>query len=376
MELGNGPSVEQLQIASRFESLRKILFSAEYAEHLEKTLAYWALPSDRRLPLALLGRKLRELLAAPFAELSGTPGIGRKKLASLVLLMGRAANTDPAELPADAASPPQQSAAADRGRPVESTRLDPANLSEVTWSQWRASVLRHGLGDEKLGRLAPSLRHMTRVIWNTPLRAYADVTLAELRAMKTHGEKRVGAILEVFQGVHAVVANMGSQPHLVTRIIPRLIDQVEQWVGCVLQRPDAAGAEEIFAHFVGPLLEQVRIDATQQIASLAENRLGITGQITSIRQAARSMGLTRARVYQLLNEISDILAVRWPLGRHQVSQLRDKWDSAASPGKAADWTQFLAAVDLFYPGGGRGVAGPLERALDLAEEDGQLVAAE
>ena len=39
---------------------------------------------------------------------------------------------------------------------------------------------------------------MTRVIWNTPLGAYTHFTLGEIRAMKTHGEKRVRAILEVF----------------------------------------------------------------------------------------------------------------------------------------------------------------------------------
>ena len=43
--------------------------------------------------------------------------------------------------------------------------------------------------------------------------------------------------------------------------------------------------------------------------------------VTSVRQAARTMGLTRARVYQLLNEINDIMMVRWPNGRHQVSEI-------------------------------------------------------
>ena len=161
---------------------------------------------------------------------------------------------------------------------------------------------------------------MTRVIWNTPLGAYTSSTLAEIRAMKTHGEKRVRAILEVFHAVHALVAGMGTQDHLVVRIVPRLIDRVEQWIGRALQRPGMPGEQEIFANFVQPLLEQIRIDATQQIATLAENRLGIGGPITSVRQAARTMGLTRARVYQLLNEINDIMTVRWPTGRHQVAR--------------------------------------------------------
>ena len=165
---------------------------------------------------------------------------------------------------------------------------------------------------------------MTRVIWNTPLEAYTQFNLGEIRSMKTHGEKRMRAILEVFHSVHVLVANMGTQDHLVVRIFPRLIDQVEQWIGHALQTPGVPTTQELFENVVSPLLEQVRTDATQQIASLAENRLGISGPITSVRQAARTMGLTRARVYQLLNEINDIMAVRWPNGRHQMYELREK----------------------------------------------------
>ena len=85
-----------------------------------------------------------------------------------------------------------------------------------------------------------------------------------------------------------------------------------------MDRPHVAGVggaerqEELSENFARPLLEQIRTDATQQIVTLAENRLGIGGPITSVRQAARTMGLTRARVYQLLNEINDIMMVRWP----------------------------------------------------------------
>ena len=188
--------------------------------------------------------------------------------------------------------------------------------------------------------------------------------------MKTHGEKRVRAILEVFHSVHVMVANMGTQEHLVVRIIPRLIDEAEQWIGHALQTPGVPSAQELFEHLVRLLLEQVRIDATQQIASLAENRLGLTGPITSVRQVARSMGLTRARVYQLLNEINDIMAVRWPHGRHQMYELREKLMSESKEMESPpDLQQFLAAVELFYPGSRRGAAGPLEYMLADEEDD-------
>jgi hypothetical protein len=111
------------------------------------------------------------------------------------------------------------------------------------------------------------------------------------------------------------------------------------------------------------LLDQIRNDAPRQIVSLAENRLGIDQPITSVRQAARTMGLTRARVYQLLNEINDIITVRWPHGRHRVYELRRKLEAEAAQGSPVpDLSQFLAAVELFYPSNRRGADGPLEHA--------------
>lgn len=375
MRLVKTVSVEELQVVSRFESLKNILLSDAYADHLDKPLAYWALPTDRRLPLAFLGRTLRDLLHVPFAELSATPGIGRKKLISFVQLLARAANTDPAELPAEILNPETDAASCEsEDNSSDGGVFDPTNITEVTWAQWRSSVVRNGLSSEHLGRLAPSLKNMTRVIWNTPMGAYTSSTLADIHTMRTHGDKRIRALLEVFHAVHTITAGMGQQRHLVVRIVPQLIDQVEQWTGRALQRPGIPDEQELYASFVQPLLEQIRIDATQQIATLAENRLGINGPITSVRQAARTMGLTRARVYQLLNEINDIVTVRWPMGRHQAHELRERFLSEAAKSEhVPDLRQFYAAVELFYPGSRRGAAGPIELSDDVAEHEGELL---
>lgn len=361
------------QIVDRFESLRQLLLSSPYADHLDKPLAYWALPSDRRLPLALLGRPLGLLLNTPLAKLSATPGIGRKKIASLLDLLARAADTDPAELPPDILAQPNAATPHAKYTPPHSDngQFDPMAVSEFTWAQWRATVVRHGLTAEPLGRLAPSLQNMTRVIWNAPLGVYTKSTLAQIRAMKTHGEKRVRAILEVFHAVHNLAAGMGSQRQLLVRIMPRRIDRVEQWIGRALQRADIATRDEIFAEFITPLLDQIRLDASQQVVALAESRLGINAPLISVRQAARTLGLTRARVYQLLNEINDIMLVRWPTGRHQVHELHERLVAEANhPG---DTRQFQAAVDLFYPGGRRGASESLQQTLDSAEEDDSLI---
>jgi len=375
MRLGKTVSVEELQIVSRFEGLRKILLSDVYADYLDKPLAFWALPTDRRLPLAFLGRSLRDLLNTSFGDLSSTPGIGQKKIVSFVQLLARAADTDPAQLPAEVFEAPAEGVLApSSGNPADGDGFDPANISEVTWAQWRASVVQHGLSSEAIGRFSPSLQNMTRVIWNTPMGAYTSSTLADIRGMKTHGEKRLRALLEVFHAAHTIVAGMGVQEHLRVRIIPRLIDRVEQWIGRALQRPSIPDEKEIFDNFVQPLLEQVRIDATQQIAALVENRLGIHGPIISVRQAARTMGLTRARVYQLLNEVNDIMTVRWPTGRHQSHELRERLQAeTAKMEESPDLRQFYAAVELFYPGSRRGAAGPLEQAMDLAEPEEDMV---
>jgi hypothetical protein len=374
MRFGKTASVEDLQLLGRFEGLRKTLGQGVFVGHLDKPLAYWALPTDRCLPLALLGRPLGELLKAPLAELSATPGIGRKKIGMLVRLLARVADAGAPQTPVELRIVAGNGAAGQTDS--ADVPFDPSAVSEASWAQWRASVVRHGLAGESLGRFAPSLQRMTRVIWNTPLRAYASSTLTEIRTMKTHGEKRVAAILEAFHVAHALVAGMGSQDHLVVRIVPRRIDGVEQWAARALQRPGIPDAEEILAGFIQPLMEQVRVDATRQVAALAEDRLGLAGPLTSVRQASRRMGLTRARVYQLLNEINDILMVRWPTGRHLTHELRERFLAVAATMDAPpDLRQFLAAVELFYPGSRRGAAGPIERVVEPVECEGELAAA-
>ena len=323
MKFTKSASVEELQVISRFESLRKILLSEQYADHLKKPLAYWALPTDRRLPLAFLGRTLEDLLQTPFSELSNTPGIGQKKICSFVKLLARAANTDPSELPTEA-SPCRPGKRGRRrrrrfGRRVQRRLGLGGGVGPVAGKREQARP-----GRREARPLRPDVAEHDPRDLEHALEAYTQFSLSEIRSMKTHGEKRVRAILEVFHSVHVLVANMGTQDHLVVRIFPRRIDQVEQWIGLALQTPGVPTTQELFENVVSPLLEQVRTDATQQIASLAENRLGISGPITSVRQAARAMGLTRARVYQLLNEINDIMAVRWPNGRHQMYELREK----------------------------------------------------
>ena len=136
-------SVEEYQISSRFDSLRKILKTKEYSRHLQKPLAYWALPTDRRLPLVLLGRTLGDLLEMSFTELTATPGIGQKKIRSFVGLLSRAANTDSTDLSVDDIKL-SGNGSTRREDETGTDEFDPSAVSEVVWSKWRATVLKHG----------------------------------------------------------------------------------------------------------------------------------------------------------------------------------------------------------------------------------------
>ncbi len=371
MRITANPRVDDLKAAIRYEALREILRKEDYAHHLDKQLAYWALPTDRRLPLAFLGRRLGELLNTPFAELASTPGIGTKKLDTFVKLLARAANTDPSDLPVDPAQLEMGNEALWSAAESEPhIDFDATAISEVNWGNWRSTVLKHGLGNEKLGRFAPSLRGMTRVIWNSTLESYAALSLNDIRNKRTHGDKRVRAILAVFHGLHEVLSRIGEVPHLAVRVGPRRITSVEEWVGYWLQTPGVPNTKEIQDRFITPLVEQVRVDAPQQIVNLVENRLGVSGPITSVRQAARTMGLTRARVYQLLNEVNDIMIVRWPSGRRQLYDLKEKvQQEAAQLSSPPSLARMLAAIELFYPSTRRGAAGPLDRPFDPAESE-------
>ena len=313
--------------------------------------------------MLFLDRTLRDLLETPFEQLRASRGVGQKKLRVFLTLLARAARSS-----LDGLSE-QDGVLTGNGQKRPSARataegFDPATVSEVVWTEWRATVLKWNLETEALGKFASSLEGMPRVIRNAPLSRYANSTLEEIRQMKTHGEKRVQVILEVFHNVHLLLAGKSPQDHLVVRLVPRLVDRAETWLSCRLRFSGMPDETEILSDFVEPLLDQIRTDTSRQIFQLAEARLGLHGPITSVRQLARKMGLTRARVYQLLDEINDVMTVRWPTGRHQVYELRDKFvaecDCLDNP---PNLEQFHSAIELFYPGSRRGADGPLEKAV-------------
>ncbi|MDR1382362.1 MAG: hypothetical protein LBJ67_00735 [Planctomycetaceae bacterium] len=351
--------LDNIQIVPQYEQLRATLFQEKYALHLSKPLAFWALPTDRRLPLVLLNRSLGELLNIPFEEICRTPSIGEKKVLSYLTLLTRATNTKAEDIPEKFCLNVPIDNNSSLFIDEDDVFLESANVSEIQWQTWQNIIIEYGLQNEKLGRLCPTLKELTHVVWNNTFEDYCSKSLTEIREIPTHGEKRITAIMKIFHNICSIVSNLKNSKHFVMRLIPRNIDHVENWSIKVLLKRGMPKKSEIDDNYIQPLLEQMKIDASEQIYELILNRIGLQGEVTSIRQASRILKLARARVYQLLNEINDITLIRWPNGRLLTSLLRNKFlrDTTKEQYPNPEFARFHAAAELFFPWGRREDAG-------------------
>ncbi len=336
-ELKKTQTVLQYKLVSRFDRLRERLLADDRDPRLDRPLAYWALSNDRRLPLVFLGRQLRDLLQTPFEQLCTTPGVGEKKLDSLLNLLERAVGGQDAPQSGVCPIP--------AGEPLLPGQegFDSDGVSESTWGQWCETVRRNGLLNEPLGRFTTTLLDLPNVLWMTPLSAYVDATLTEIRARKAHGDKRVHAIIEIFGTIQALLSTGGSDCHLAVQILPRRMHELNAWTIRVLANEARPDTNELRQHFVEPLLKQIRNDAGEVVIDLVSERLQIPDDVeASVRQSAGRLGVTRARVYQLLNDASRILQVRWPQGQFYLERLSEQYP-------AAEYRVFHTAFELFYP---------------------------
>jgi len=342
-------SVEDYKIVSSFQSVRKTLLEDKFADRLEKPLAYWAMPNDRRLPLAFLGRTIKDLLETPFEELSATPGIGQKKISCLVKLLSRATKDHPPVSPFGNAESGEAKPRVEKE--TSDATFDPSIVSEALWTEWREAVLRHELGGVKLGTLAPTLQALPTVIWHTPLEFYMNLTIAEIRQLKTHGEKRVRVVLEVFHVLYETLRDANPAEHLSIRLRPKFIEPIEAWARAVLAKDIAPTPSEVRQQLAIPLLEQLKVDAGDTVFALSEARLGVHAPPESVRRQAKEMGITRARVYQLLEDCSKVMEVRWPEGEYLLAALAAHLKAIAKP--EDDLKHCRATLELFFPGNHR-----------------------
>ncbi|HPU06001.1 MAG TPA: hypothetical protein PLO20_05660 [Thermogutta sp.] len=344
----NLPPLDELQLAMRFDELRKQLADDHYRPLYGKILAFWAIPSDRRLPRALLNWTLQQVITSQFTDLAATPGIGKKKLQGLLMLLERAAQTDPTSLPAETTD--QTPVAQQRESTPSEYLIRWQDVSELMWAEWCATVRKHGLQDVPLGRLAPALNRMTRVLWNIPLGEFLDMTIEDLREERSYGERRLSALLEVFGLLHQILKNVEPQSYLALELAPRRIAAMQQWILQTWQSGKVPTEDEIKEKFILPLLEQTRLDASEQTVMMVEQRLGINGPPVSVRQLGRSFNLTRARIYQLFDELAEIMRVRWPLGRAYTQLLQSfivyEYNRR---GTGPDISQLTMAIEIYFP---------------------------
>lgn len=336
-------SADDVKLATCYREICQQLLADPHSERLKRPIAFWVLPTDRRLPLAFLGRTIREIVSCSFAELASTPGVGQKKMASLVNLLSRVATSSPTEFEAPQAVADSAETAALSADP---DHFEPAMVSEMVWARWQQIVLTHKIGHEKLGRLAPSLQALPTVIWDTPLSFYLDKTLREIRELKTHGEKRVHAVLEVFHSIYRMLANVG-RTGLAVRLEPRLIAGVQDWMAEAKGRDVAPGLEEVVDRLVEPLMMQLETDVGTTVCGLARGRLGVGAPAKSVREQSRTLGLTRARVYQLLEDCHRTMSIRWPEGRRLLDEFAQRMDEVYASAEIANLLGTLR--ELLYP---------------------------
>lgn len=349
-------STQDYQLLTCFEEIRKTLMDERYEDRRSKPLAYWTLPTDRRLPLVFLRRSLGDLLQTPFEELVATPGVGRKKIRSLVQLMYRAAAEELPPVPFGLMDWTTRSENAAQPDPCGAmATVDPGLVSEQLWSRWCRAVRHFEVGDLPLGRAAPSLAELPTVIWLTPLQRYAHSTLEEIRNFRTHGEKRVRCIVEVFHSVHERIHDAQNPADARQRLIPGVTRQVQSWIEEVIERREVPTADEVRERFTGPLLRQLRVDCGPTVHRLACERLGFDRPARSVRAMARQMSVTRARVYQLLDDCAKVLAIRWPEGQATVERLVQFWLGQSNIDQAA-WDAFYRTYQLCFAKGLRVVS--------------------
>lgn len=342
------PRQMRFELAARFEKIRNLLLTDRYAPQLNHPLVDWALPADRRLPRALLHRSLGDLLRTPYDSLAAVPGIGHKKMLSLLKLLDRALHTEDLQKERLEDVAPQIAPIASNTPVAPTTHIgDPSNISEVTWATWRSTVIAHRLGHEPLGCFAASLHELPRVIWSVPLETYAGLTLGEIRKLKTHGEKRVRCVVTIFGQLHSTLDGKPADGKIAVRLTPERIERLELRMQELLAMKSLPSVEVLRKEVIEPIVQQIEVDAGTQTATMLRGRLGFDGPALSVRKAAMRMRLTRARIYQLLEDASTVVDVRWPRGKGMMRELMDRISADNTDSTEARFLRTVA--ETFFP---------------------------
>jgi hypothetical protein len=170
---------------------------------------------------------------------------------------------------------------------------------------------------------------MPTVIWETPLAEYLGMSLSDLRTRKTHGEKRVAAILEVFYFIHRLLDGADTHGCYAIKLTPGYMADIESWIARVTQNGYLPDDDEIRNKLLEPVFHQILVDAGATPYDLICGRLGIDAEPENVREQSKKLGVTRARVYQILEDCQRVMHIRWPQGRGQLGVLLEKISTEA-----------------------------------------------
>jgi hypothetical protein len=93
------------------------------------------------------------------------------------------------------------------------------------------------------------------------------------------------------------------------------------------------------------MVRQIKIDLGDLVAGLAAARLRLDDDAPTVKQQAETIGVTRARVYQLLEDCAKVMEVRWPEGRWLLAPLATRFGT--SDPETIGLVHGL--MDLYYP---------------------------
>ena len=118
-----------------------------------------------------------------------------------------------------------------------------------------------------------------------------------------------------------------------------------RWLNETIRQPELPEVDELHERIVRPMIAQIKIDIGDQVAELAAVRLCLDENAPSVKQQAETLGVTRARVYQLLEDCAKVMDVRWPEGRWLLAPLTTRFGTSRPEAIGL----LHGICDLFYP---------------------------
>lgn len=334
-------TLADLRLRSEYDRISNAILRAEDIALKERPLSYWVTARDRRLPLAFLPRPLGDLANRSFDELSSTPGVGPKKMEGLVRILERAL-----ERKSEGPVPEIEHPIKTNNAPTMD-HFDPLAVSELQWTQWRDSARRLGLGHETLGRLAGSLQDLPSVLWKAPLAHYFEASLSDIRQLRTYGEKRVRVVLEIFHDIERAFGRAEIASHLEIHLGPKRMRSVGRFLEDAERTEICLTEQDVRERIAMPIIEQLRVDLGELVYGIVLERFGISGPSQSVRTQAIKLGLTRARIYQLLESCARVMEVRWPEGRRLMEAILEQRHHDRR--RNTDLALFVGFKDLCFP---------------------------